>query len=319
MKNNMDSKNSNNYKNTPDLNIELFGERLKTPMIMASGVFGYGDEYDFINMNPVAGFVTKGLSINPKEGNTTPRIIETASGIINSVGLQNVGIKEFISNKIPEISKSLKNTKMIANFFGNYDEEYLQAAELLDRVPELFALEMNISCPNVKKGGLACGQDPKMVEKLTSEVKKRIKKPLIVKLTPNVTDIAGIAKAAEDAGADAVSLINTIKAIKIDIKTGKPMLGNCMGGLSGRAIKPVAIRAVYEVAKVVKIPIIGMGGIFTAEDLIEFMMAGATCVQIGSAVFYDPNICEKINDDLIRFCQDNKINKLSDIKAKALN
>jgi len=281
-----------------NLSVKLFEETLKNPLIMASGVFGYGDEYDFINMDAIAGFVTKGLSINPKEGNATPRVIETASGIINSVGLQNIGIKEFISNKIPEI----KNKK-----------------PKLDKVPELFALEMNISCPNVKKGGLACGQDPQMVHKLTSEVKKRIKKPLIVKLTPNVTDIAAIAKAAEDGGADAVSLINTIKAIKIDIKTGKPMLGNCMGGLSGRAIKPVAVRAVYEVANAVKIPIIGMGGIFNAEDVIEFIMAGASCVQIGSAVFYDPNICEKINNELLKFCKDNKIKNISDLKGKALS
>ena len=300
-----------------NLSVKLFEETLKNPLIMASGVFGYGDEYDFINMDAIAGFVTKGLSINPKEGNATPRVIETASGIINSVGLQNIGIKEFISNKIPEIKN--KKSKVIANFFGDYDEEYLEAAELLDQVPELFALEMNISCPNVKKGGLACGQDPQMVHKLTSEVKKRIKKPLIVKLTPNVTDIAAIAKAAEDGGADAVSLINTIKAIKIDIKTGKPMLGNCMGGLSGRAIKPVAVRAVYEVANAVKIPIIGMGGIFNAEDVIEFIMAGASCVQIGSAVFYDPNICEKINNELLKFCKDNKIKNISDLKGKALS
>jgi dihydroorotate dehydrogenase (NAD+) catalytic subunit len=204
-------KNSTEPKNTPDLSIELFGETLKNPLIMASGVFGYGDEYDFINMDVLAGFVTKGLSINPKEGNTTPRILETASGIINSVGLQNVGIKEFISVKVPKIRSSLKKTKMIANFFGNFDEEYVEAAELLDQVPELFALEMNISCPNVKKGGLACGQDPKMVYKLSSEVKKRTKKPLIVKLTPNVTDIAEIAK-AQRMQERCVSLINTLKA-----------------------------------------------------------------------------------------------------------
>ena len=182
---------------------------------------------------------------------------------------------------------------------------------------DIFALEMNISCPNVKKGGLSCGQDAIHVHKLTSEVRVKTKKPLIVKLTPNVTRITDIAKAAEDAGADAVSLINTVKAMKIDIRTGRPILGNGMGGLSGRAIKPIAVNAVYEVAKAVKIPIIGMGGIFSAEDVIEFFMAGASCVQIGSAVFYTPDICSSIYKDLNDFCDNNKIKKLSDLKGRA--
>ncbi|MEI6093103.1 MAG: dihydroorotate dehydrogenase [bacterium] len=299
-----------------DLKIKLFGETLKSPLIMASGVFGYGDEYDFIDTNLIGAFATKGLSINPKEGNTTPRIVETAAGIINSVGLQNVGIKKFIEDKMPKIKNS--KMKIIANFFGKSDEEYIEAAKQLNYVKEIFALEMNISCPNVKKGGLACGQDPAHVYKLTSEVRVSTKKPLIVKLTPNVTSITEIAKAAEDAGADAISLINTVKAMKIDIRTGRPMLGNQMGGLSGRAIKPIAIRAVYEVAKVVKIPIIGMGGIFSAEDVIEFFMAGSTCVQIGSAVFYNPDICATIYKDLNEFCTTNNIKKITDLRGKAL-
>jgi dihydroorotate dehydrogenase (NAD+) catalytic subunit len=300
-----------------DLKVKLFGETLKSPLIMASGVFGYGDEYDFIDTSAIGAFSTKGLSINPKEGNATPRIVETTAGIINSVGLQNVGIKNFIDEKIPKI-KNLK-MKIIVNFFGNMDEEYIEAVKLLNNVKEIFALEMNISCPNVKKGGLACGQDPKHVHKLVSEVRVSTKKPLIVKLTPNVTNIADIAKAAEDGGADALSLINTVKAMKIDIKTGRPFLANCMGGLSGRAIKPIAVRAVYEAARAVKIPIIGMGGVFTAEDVIEFFMAGSSCVQIGSAVFYDPNICATIYSDLNRYCDENKIKHISDIKGKALN
>ena len=208
--------------------------------------------------------------------------------------------------------------KIIANFFGNTDEEYIDAVKMLNNVKEIFALEMNISCPNVKKGGLSCGQDASHVHKLTSEVRVKTKKPLIVKLTPNVTRITDIAKAAEDAGADAVSLINTVKAMKIDIRTGRPILGNRMGGLSGRAIKPIAINAVYDVAKTVKIPIIGMGGIFSAEDVIEFFMAGASCVQIGSAVFYNPNICSSIYRDLNDFCENNKIKRLSDLKGRAL-
>ena len=298
-----------------DLKISLFGETLKSPLIMASGVFGYGDEYDFIDTNAIGAFSTKGLSINPKEGNVTPRIVETTAGIINSVGLQNIGIKRFIDEKMPDIKKL--NMKIIANFFGNSDEEYIEAVGLLNNVKEIFALEMNISCPNVKKGGLSCGQDASHVHKLTSEVRVKTKKPLIVKLTPNVTRITDIAKAAEDAGANAVSLINTVKAMKIDIITGRPILGNGMGGLSGRAIKPIAVNAVYEVAKAVKIPVIGMGGIFSAEDVIEFFMAGASCVQIGSAVFYNPNICSSIYKDLNDFCENNKIKKLSDLKGRA--
>ncbi len=299
-----------------DLKINLFGETLKSPLIMASGVFGYGDEYDFIDTNAIGAFSTKGLSINPKEGNVTPRIVETTAGIINSVGLQNIGIKKFIDEKMPDIKKL--DMKIIANFFGNSDEEYIEAVKMLNNIKEIFALEMNISCPNVKKGGLSCGQDASHVHKLTSEVRVKTKKPLIVKLTPNVTRITDIAKAAEDAGADAVSLINTVKAMKIDIKTGRPILGNNMGGLSGRAIKPIAVNAVYEVAKAVKIPVIGMGGIFSAEDVIEFFMAGASCVQIGSAVFYNPNICSLIYKDLYDFCENNKIKKLSDLKGRAL-
>ena len=299
-----------------DLKINLFGETLKSPLIMASGVFGYGDEYDFIDTNAIGAFSTKGLSINPKEGNVTPRIVETTAGIINSVGLQNIGIKKFIDEKMPDIKKL--DMKIIANFFGNSDEEYIEAVKMLNNIKEIFALEMNISCPNVKKGGLSCGQDASHVHKLTSEVRVKTKKPLIVKLTPNVTRITDIAKAAEDAGADAVSLINTVKAMKIDIKTGRPILGNNMGGLSGRAIKPIAVNAVYEVAKAVKIPVIGMGGIFSAEDVIEFFMAGASCVQIGSAVFYNPNICSLIYKDLYDFCENNKIKKLSYLKGRAL-
>ena len=299
-----------------DLKVKLFGETLKSPLIMASGVFGYGDEYDFIDTTSIGAFSTKGLSINPKEGNVTPRIVETTAGIINSVGLQNVGIKRFIDEKVPHV-KDLK-MKMIVNFFGNSDDEYIEAVKLLNNVKEIFALEMNISCPNVKKGGLACGQDPAHVHKLTSEVRVNTKKPLIVKLTPNVTSIADIAKAAEDAGADALSLINTVKAMKIDVRTGRPMLGNSMGGLSGRAIKPIAVRAVYEVAKVVKIPIIGMGGIFTAEDVVEFFMAGASCVQIGSAIFYSPDICTSIYKDLNEFCDQNRIKHITELKGRAL-
>jgi len=299
-----------------DIKIKLFKETLDTPLIPASGVFGYGDEYDFINRNAIGAFVTKGLSLEPKDGNPTPRITETECGVLNSVGLQNIGIKAFVNEKLPEIKK-LK-MRIIVNFFGNTEEEYVKVAEMLNKQDDLFALEMNVSCPNVKTGGLAFGQDPKLITQLTKAVKKVTKKPLIVKLTPNVTSIPEIAKAAEDGGADAVSLINTVTALKIDIKTRRPMLGNTIGGLSGRAIKPIAVRAVYEAVKAVKIPVIGMGGIYTAEDALEFIMAGATALQVGSAIFYEPDICAMICKDLKDFMQKNNIKDLETIRGCAL-
>jgi dihydroorotate dehydrogenase (NAD+) catalytic subunit len=299
-----------------DIKVKLFKETLTTPLIPASGVFGYGDEYDFIQRGSIGAFVTKGLSLEPKEGNPTPRIAETACGIMNSVGLQNIGIKSFVNEKLPEIKK-LK-MKIIVNFFGNTDEEYVGVAELLDRQKDIFALEMNVSCPNVKTGGIAFGQDPDLIERLTKAVRKVTKKPLIVKLTPNVTSIPEIASAAEDGGADAISLINTVTALKIDINTRKSALGAGTGGLSGRAIKPIAVRAVYEAAKTVKIPIIGMGGIYTAEDALEFIMAGATALQVGSAIFYEPDICSIICKDLKDFMHKNNIKNLDEIRGCAL-
>lgn len=299
-----------------DISVKLFGQKLNTPLIVASGTFGYGDEYDFIDTASIGAFCTKGLSLDPREGNPTPRIVETEYGMINSVGLQNVGVKRFLEEKLPEIKKL--NMKVIVNFFGNTEQEYLRLAEMLDGVKEVFALEMNVSCPNVEKCGLAFGQDPKTLSRITAAVKSKTSKPLIVKLTPNVTDITEIAKAAEGAGADAVSMINTIKAMAIDIKTGKPILGNITGGLSGKAVKPVAVRCVYETAKAIKIPIIGLGGIYTAEDVIEFFMAGASAVQVGSAIFSDPDVCKKICSDLKDYCNNNKIKKLDDIRGSAL-
>jgi dihydroorotate dehydrogenase (NAD+) catalytic subunit len=299
-----------------DIKVKLFKETLATPLIPASGVFGYGDEYDFIQREAIGAFVTKGLSLEPKEGNPTPRIAETACGIMNSVGLQNIGIKSFVNDKLPEIKK-LK-MKIIVNFFGNTEQEYIGVAQLLDKQKEVFALEMNVSCPNVKCGGIAFGQDPDLIERLTKAVRKVTKKPLIVKLTPNVTSIPEIASAAEDGGADAISLINTVTALKIDINTRKSALGAGTGGLSGRAIKPIAVRAVYEAAKTVKVPIIGMGGIYTAEDALEFIMAGATALQVGSAMFYEPDICAIICKDMKDFMRKNNIKSLDDIRGCAL-
>jgi len=299
-----------------DIKVKLFKETLETPLIPASGTFGYGDEYDFIQKDAIGAFVTKGLSLKPKEGNPTPRVTEVNGGIMNSVGLQNIGIECFVNEKLPEIKK-LK-MKVIVNFFGNTDEEYIQVAEILEKQKEIFALEMNVSCPNVKVGGLAFGQDPALIRSLTKAVKKATKKPLIVKLTPNVTSIQDIAKAAEEGGADAISLINTVKAMKIDVHTKRPALGTPTGGLSGRAIKPIAVRAVYEAAQTVKIPIIGMGGIYTAEDALEFIMVGATALQVGSAIFYEPDICAIICKDLKDFMKNNGIKTLEEIKGCAL-
>ena len=208
--------------------------------------------------------------------------------------------------------------KIIVNFFGNTDEEYVQVAEILDKQKDIFALEMNVSCPNVKVGGLAFGQDPELIKSLTKAVKKVTKKPVIVKLTPNVTSIQDIAKAAEDGGADAISLINTVKALKIDVHTRRSALGAGIGGLSGRAVKPIAVRAVYEAAQTVKVPIIGMGGIYTAEDALEFIMAGATALQVGSAIFYEPDICSIICRDLKDFMKKNGIKNLEEIRGCAL-
>ncbi len=299
-----------------DIKVKLFGETLSSPLIPASGVFGYGDEYDFIHRDTIGAFVTKGLSLEPKEGNPSPRITETACGIMNSVGLQNIGIKNFINDKLPVIKK-LK-MRIIVNFFGNTQENYVEVAKLLDKHKEIFALEMNVSCPNVKVGGIAFGQDPDLIEELTKAVKKACKKPLIVKLTPNVTSIPEIAKAAEAGGADGISLINTVTALKIDINTRRPALGAGTGGLSGRAIKPIAVRAVYEAVKSVKIPVIGMGGIYTAEDALEFIMAGATALEVGSAIFYEPDICSIICKDLKDFMYKNNIKSLDHIRGCAL-
>lgn len=300
----------------PNIKVKLFGQELNTPLIPASGVWGYGDEYDFVDQSSLGAFVTKGLSAKPRQGNPVPRIAETECGVLNSVGLQNVGIECFIQEKLPKV-KDL-GTKIIVNFFGNTEDEYLEAVKMLSNSPEIFALEMNVSCPNVKTGGIAFGQDPSMIKSLTQSVKKHCSKPLIVKLTPNVANIPLIAKAAEQGGADAVSLINTVRGMSIDIKTGRPSLATPIGGYSGKGIKPIAVRAVYETAKEIKIPIIGIGGIYTADDVIEFLMAGASAVQIGSAIFLDPNICNNIVKDLKTYCKNNEVKDLSSIIGKAL-
>jgi dihydroorotate dehydrogenase (NAD+) catalytic subunit len=260
------------------MNLEVFIGKLKlqNPVMTASGTFGYGGEYaEFVDLNRLGAVVVKGLSLKPKEGNPTPRIVETPSGMLNSIGLQNIGVGSFIKDKMPFLRQF--STKVIVNFFGDTIDEYVEAAERLSCIDGVHGLEMNISCPNKQAGWSIFGTDPKVTRDVVTAVRKKTGLPLIVKLSPNVTDIAMMAKVAEDAGADAVSVINTLTGMAIDIQTRKPKLANIRGGLSGPAIKPVAVRMVYEVKKAVKIPIVGLGGIMNADDAIEYDRRRNSC------------------------------------------
>ncbi len=286
--------------------------KLKNPVMTASGTFGYGEEYsEFVDLNRLGAVVVKGLSLMPKEGNPTPRIVETPSGMLNSIGLQNIGIERFIKEKIPFLKRF--NTSVIVNFFGDTKEEYVEAARMLSCVDGLHGLEMNISCPNKQAGWSIFGTDPKVTFDVVSAVRKKTNLTLIVKLSPNVTDIALMAKAAEDAGADAVSLINTLTGMAIDIQTRKPKLANVRGGLSGPAIRPIAVRMVYEVKQAVKIPIIGMGGIMNSDDAMEFIIAGATAVAVGTANFINPMATIEILDGMIEYMKKHGIENISSL------
>lgn len=299
------------------LAVEIAGLKLKNPVMVASGTFGYGEEYSpYIDLNRLGAIVTKGLSIKPKLGNPTPRIIETASGMLNAIGLQNVGIEAFIKDKLPFVRQF--NVPVIANFFGNTLEEYGEAARMLSGGDGVYALEVNISCPNVKEGGIVFGTDPKAAASVISLVRRSTKLPVIAKLSPNVTDITIMAKAVEEAGADAVSLINTLTGMAIDVKTRRPRLANIIGGLSGPAIKPVAVRMVWQVANTIKIPIIGIGGIMTPEDALEFIIAGATAVQVGTANFVNPTATMDIIDGLDKYLIDNNITDIKEL-IRSLN
>ena len=298
--------------NDINLSVKIAGIKLKNPVMVASGTFGYGEEYaKYIDLNKLGAIVVKGLSLTPREGNPPPRIVETSAGMLNSIGLQNIGIDSFINEKLPFLEKF--DTKVIVNFFGDSIDEYCDVAKKVDSVSGIHGLEMNISCPNKKEGWLEFGTNPDLAFRVVSAVRKNTKLPLIVKLSPNVTDITVIAKAVSDAGADAVSLINTLSGMAIDIKTRKPKLANIIGGLSGPAIKPVALKMVWQVAKTIKLPIIGVGGIMTYEDAIEFMIAGASAVQIGTANFIDPASSEKIIDGLKLYCEQNSIKDINEI------
>ena len=291
---------------------------MRSPVMVASGTFGYGEEYEpLVNLNQLGAIVTKGITVQPRKGNPPPRIVETSSGLLNSIGLENVGLEIFIKEKLPFLQRF--NTPIIVNICGEKEEEYVHISERLDKVEAVSGLEVNVSCPNVEKGGMEFGREAGAVHRLVSKVRKVTKLPLIIKLTPNVTDITAIAQAAEDGGGDAVSLINTPLGMAVDIERRKPSLANVTGGLSGPAIKPVALRMVWEVANMVKLPIIGMGGIMTAEDAIEFLLAGATAVAVGTVNFVNPSAALEISRGIEEYLVKNKIrdvNKLRDYGAR---
>ena len=297
-----------------DLTVDLGKLVLSNPVVAASGTFGYGLEYtQFLDLNDLGGFSTKGLSLKPKVGNPVPRVIETASGMLNAIGLENIGLDAFLSEKLPLLK--MYKTRIIVNFFGETIQQYEEMALALSKEERIDALEMNVSCPNVEEGGLQFSSDPEILRQVVDAVRKVSDKFLIVKLSPNVTDITTLAKAAEDAGADALSVCNTFVGMKINLETGKPYLANRTGGLSGPAIKPLALHMVYETARAVKIPIIGIGGISNSDDAIEFLMAGAKALQIGTANYVDPKVTVKVVDGIRDWCRQNQISKLADLKT----
>lgn len=296
-----------------DLSTELSGLKLDNPVIPASGTFGYGKEFrELYDLNILGSIAIKGTTLKPRYGNELPRIAECPSGMLNSVGLQNPGLRNVIEHELPELSEFF-HKPVIANISGFSIAEYIELAEEMDQVKNVGILELNVSCPNVRGGGLAFGTDADNVYTLCCGVKKAVKKPVYVKLSPNVTDIVSIAKACEEGGADGISLINTLLGLRIDIQRRRTVLKNRMGGLSGPAIFPVALRMVYQVRRAVKIPLIGMGGISSAEDVIEMMMAGASAVQIGAMNLTEPLICQSIIRELPEKCRELGIEKLSDI------
>lgn len=301
------------------LSVNLCGEELDNPVIPASGTFGYGYEFaELYDINCLGTFSFKGTTKEPRFGNPTPRIAECTAGMINAVGLQNPGVDKVISEELPKLKKCF-NKKVMANVSGFSIDEYAYTCEKLDSQEQVGWLEVNVSCPNVHGGGMSFGTDPKAAAQVTKAVKAVTKKPVIIKLSPNVTDIVSIAKACEDAGADGISLINTLLGMRINLRTKKPVIANTMGGFSGSAIFPVALRMVYQVSSAVNIPVVGMGGVSSAEDVIEMMLAGATAVEIGAANLVDPFICKKIVEALPATADKYNINELKDIIGGAHN
>jgi dihydroorotate dehydrogenase (NAD+) catalytic subunit len=295
-----------------DLSVNIGALRLANPIIAASGTFGYGVEFaHLVNLNRLGGIVVKGLSLDPMAGAPSPRLCETPSGMLNAVGLQNIGVRAFVAEKLPALRPY--RTSVIANVFGYTVEEYVGVIRILEAAEGLAAYELNISCPNTAHGGIQFGSDPQMVAEVVAAARRAARRPLWVKLSPNVTDIAAIARAAEDSGADALTIANTYQGMSLDVRTRKSRLGRVAGGLSGPAIRPITLRLVYEAKQAVKIPIIGLGGIEKAHDVLEYMIAGATAAQIGTANFSDPTACEKILGDAEKACRIDNIIKISDL------
>ena len=298
---------------TPDLRVKVAGIELKNPVIAASGTFGYGVEFeDVVHLDQLGGFVVKGLSREPMIGNPPPRLYETAAGMLNSIGLQNIGARAFVDEKLPKL-REIKNAVVIANVFGYTRDDYEHTIQILNQGEGIAAYELNVSCPNTQHGGIQFGSDPRSLDEVVTTAKRFAQKPLIVKLSPNVTSIGQMAHIAQESGADAVSLVNTFVAMSIDVKSRKPRIANVTAGLSGPAIKPIAVRMVYEASKSVQIPVIGMGGISTAADVIEFMLAGATAVQVGTANYWDPRATEKIVAELGRWCVEHKVTRVAEL------
>jgi dihydroorotate dehydrogenase (NAD+) catalytic subunit len=297
----------------PDLSVSFAGITLKNPVIAASGTFGYGIEFeDIVHLDRLGGIVVKGLSKEPMTGNPPPRLYETAAGMLNAIGLQNIGASAFVAEKLPALRKK-RNVIVFANVFGYTRADYEQTIHILNDGDGIAAYEINVSCPNTAHGGIQFGSDPLLLDEVVRTAKRVAARPVIVKLSPNVTSIAQMARVAEDAGADALSLVNTFLAMAIDPETRRPRIANVTAGLSGPAIKPIALRMVYDAAHAVRIPVIGMGGISTATDIIEFMLAGATAVQVGTASFFDPVATESLVTELTEYCRERRIERISDL------
>jgi len=302
----------------PDLSVTVAGIEFKNPVIAASGTFGYGIEFeDVVHLDKIGGFVVKGLSKEPMAGNPPPRLYETAAGMLNAIGLQNIGAQAFLDEKLPKL-REIKNIVVLANVFGYTREDYERTIQILNEGEGIAAYELNVSCPNTAQGGIQFGSDPRLLDEVVATARHSTQRPLIVKLSPNVTSIAQMAYVAQEAGADAISLVNTFVAMAIDAETRRPRIANVTAGLSGPAIKPIALRMVYDAAKAVKIPVIGMGGIASAVDIIEFMLAGASAIQIGTASYWDPCATEKIVEELQEWCVDHKIEKLASVTGGLL-
>jgi dihydroorotate dehydrogenase (NAD+) catalytic subunit len=295
----------------PDFSVSFAGIQLKNPVIAASGTFGYGIEFeDVVHLDKLGGFVVKGLSKEPMAGHPPPRLYETPAGMLNAIGLQNIGARAFIEEKLPKL-REMKNIVVFANVFGYTREDYERTIQILNEGEGIAAYELNVSCPNTTQGGIQFGSDPRLLDEVVAIARRNSQRPLIVKLSPNVTSIAQMARVAEEAGADAISLVNTFVAMAIDAETRKPRIANVTAGLSGPAIKPIALRMVYDASKAVKIPVIGIGGISTAVDIVEFMLAGATAVQIGTASYWDPVATEKIVGELERWCLEHRVDRVA--------